>query len=647
VRKRLFPLLLPLLLALVACGSQPHPLSGPPPWIGAVRLVGADHVEVGELRDGLGLLRAKDLGQPFAPYVVDLDRLRIESFYNRRGYFSAQVQSAAVSRGDRMDVTFTIAEGAQAKLVRVDISGLGPSASGGTAAPIDAPALRRLLPIDDGDPFDYDVYDAARPQLVTALQNQGYANARVVGLVLADRERAEAVIQYSIELGPFSRFGRITIAGVDGELERSVRSRLRFVEGKPYSAQQLEDSRGDLFEYGRFSLVRIEPTLGANDGANIAANGDHSGDRDDVVPVRVTLALAPPNDLRIGGGVGVSSLAYEARGQAVYGRAGWPTTLTNTRLELRPALVIQREDRSLQPRLDAIAGLDRADLLLPRVRGTAEAGFSYLALEAYTDYGPRFRLSLRAPLYRRIVRGSAGWQLQLLRFRDIDAALDAATIRRLGLDRQERLGFFEQSVAIELRDNPLAPRRGVYAELSLEEGGSVAGGAFRYLRMTPDVRGYLSLGRLTLAGRGRLGIAKGDIPVTQRFFAGGANSHRGFAERQLAPFASQGTADGTVRHVVYGGASALELSGELRFPLFDLGEQPFAGVAFLDAADVTDDGAKLSPTRLHLAAGGGLRAVTPIGAVRLDVGVRLNRYGDGEPDAGHRFAYHISIGEAF
>lgn len=610
-----------------ACGSQPRIVTTPQQAkIGTVRFIGADHVDDHELRAGLGLIRAKKLGQSFAAYLVALDRQRIIGFYSRRGYFSAAVQSRIARAPSTVDVTFQIAEGKRARLARVDILGL-PADAGITVA-----QLRAIIPLDDGDGFDYEAYDLARPALVAALQEQGYATARVTGQVLADREHAEAVIRLAIELGPLSRFGPIAIDGIEGELARSVRARLRFAEGEQYSPSKVEDTRADLYEYGRFSLVRIE--LEPNDGAT-------------AVPIRITLGLSPPNDLRIGGGIGVTTLAYELRGQAVYGRAGWPTTLTSARFELRPALVIQREDRSLQPRLDAIAGLDRVDLFWPRVRGVAEAAFTYLALEAYTDFGPRFRLGLRFPLYRRIINAQLGWELQLLKFRDLDSALDDATIARLGLDEEERLGFYEQTVSVELRDNPLAPRHGWYGELRIEEGTVAAGGAFPYLRLVPDLRGYLSLGPFTLAARGRLGLTYGTIPVTQRFFAGGANSQRGFAERQLAPFATRVDDSGSTRSVVYGGAAALELSAELRFPLFTIRELPLGGVVFIDAADVTETSAQLDPVRLHMASGAGLRVMTPIGAIRFDLGVRLNRTDLGEPRSGQRTTYHLSIGEAF
>ena len=51
---------------------------------------------------------------------------------------------------------------------------------------------------------------------------------------------------------------------------------------------------------------------------------------------------------------------------------------------------------------------------------------------------------------------------------------------------------------------------------------------------------------------------------------------------------------------------------------------------------------------MHTAAGFGLRYPTPVGALRFDIGRRLNRVaGDSEPRSGDRYAFHLSVGEAF
>ena len=118
---------------------------------------------------------------------------------------------------------------------------------------------------------------------------------------------------------------------------------------------------------------------------------------DEMAGVTVTVSQAARHDLRLGGGVGLDPYAVEVRGRAVYSVAAWPWPTTTSRIELRPAMAIQRDDQSLSPRIDASASIDRLDFVRPRYTGAAEAAYSYLAVEAYTSRGPRLRLSARSP----------------------------------------------------------------------------------------------------------------------------------------------------------------------------------------------------------------------------------------------------------
>ncbi|MBK9030632.1 MAG: BamA/TamA family outer membrane protein [Myxococcales bacterium] len=606
-------------VAVAGCGGHARMVPKTGRAIGQVELVDARSVDRGDVLGGLGLIYARDQGQPFGRFLVAQDERRIASYYVRRGFFAASVTSTVTTTATRADVTFTVVEGARARLVRVDVVGLPPDAR------VSAAALRAQVPLADGAPFDYTAYDEATPRLPEVLRAAGYARAKVDGVVLADRARAEAVIRLTVTLGPLAHFGQVELRDVPAGLEEAVAARVEFAPGEPYRPAALETTRTALYGLGRFALVRVEPDR----------------DEDDVVDVTITVAEAPRHDLRLGGGVGLNPLALELRGLAQYGVAAWPWPLTTTRLELRPALVIHRDDRTRSPRVDAVATLDRLDLIRPRYSGAIEGGFSYLEVEAYASYGPRARLSVRSPSYADVVQASVGWQLGLTAYTNLAAVLDDALIARLGLDGVDRIGAFDQSVVVDLRDDRLAPRRGAYLEVRAEEGTVAAGGALTYLRLIPDLRGYVSLGSVTAAARVRAGVLTGDGPVTRRFFGGGANGYRGLPERQLAPFAGVGSAQ-----VPYGGTGLLEVSGELRFPLPRL-PYDLAGVAFLDGGDVPDDWAAIALDHLHWAAGLGLRLPTLIGAVRLDVAYRLTRTGAGEPRPGERWTFHLSVGEAF
>ena len=141
-----------------------------------------------------------------------------------------------------------------------------------------------------------------------------------------------------------------------------------------------------------------------------------------------------------------------------------------------------------------------------------------------------------------------------------------------------------------------------------------------------------------LAAHGRGGAIVGDVPATDRYFAGGASSQRGFPERQLAPSAGG---------VVVGGGALIETGLEARVAIARWYGYPVELAGFLDGGDVTEAASQLDPLHLHWAAGGGVRLVIKSIPIRVDVGYRLNRYGAGEPRPGERTAVNIGIGEAF
>jgi len=109
-----------------------------------------------------------------------------------------------------------------------------------------------------------------------------------------------------------------------------------------------------------------------------------------------------------------------------------------------------------------------------------------------------------------------------------------------------------------------------------------------------------------------------------------------------------------------GGFTLWEASLELRFPL--VGD--LSAVTFADASDVTRDVGHVRFNVPHLSVGPGLRYMTPVGPLRLDIGYRVpgaQHFGqsqltdeEGGNDVGNLFgldwlpvAINIAIGEAF
>jgi outer membrane translocation and assembly module TamA len=609
-------------------------------WLAKVDFEGNRRLGDQALMTGLGLHRVLQRGGALDPYLVQVDADRIRGEYLRKGYLDVDVRSRVERNGDAATVIYTVEEGVRAG-TRVVITGLPDDVS--------AAEVRARLPLVDGQPFDFEAYDRAKAPLLAVLQDAGYARAELEASVVADRAAHTAIVELAYTPGPRCTFGAVEVAGVTGELARAVRERVRFTPGQVYSAQALLQTQRNLYGFGRFSTVQVQADKEAGE----------------VVGVHIAVAQSARREVKLGGGIGTDPASYELRGRAGYSIAGWPFPLDTVTLDLRPAYALYRDGKR-EPRVRALARLERQDLLWTYAKGTVEAGYNYLTVEAYTSYGPLARLGFETPLGTRQVQLRVGWSIEYLGFRHVSLAPEDR--RKLGIPDaggntpSERIAGFHQALIVDLRDHPIEPTLGAYAELRTTEGTRVAGSAYEYLELAPELRGYVPLfAGAVLAARARFGAIYGDVPVTARFFAGGANSQRGFSERQLAPSTPvlvtpsgdycvdpmDPAAACKVRTVRYGGAGMIEASIEARLPITTIKKMPLGAAVFLDGGDVTEAPAELDPMQLHWAVGAGLRLQTIVGPVRLDVGYRLNRTGEGQPDPGSHYAYHLTIGEAF
>lgn len=614
-------LVLLLGVTLLACGGSPKRKPGDE-YLRAIKIENNQALRDKTLVEGLALRRSQERGRAPDPYLVQVDADRIRGEYLRKGYLGIDVRSRVERKGDAADVIYTVEEGLRAQ-TRVVIEGL-------ESAPELKPEVRERLPLEDGQPFDYATYDLAKDPLLSTVQDAGYAHARLDATVFADRANHTAIVHLAYTLGPKCKFGPIEVSGVDGELAEAVQNRLTFAPGDPYSLSAILASQRALYGMARFSTVQITPDETVSP----------------VVGVKVAVNESARHEIKIGGGAGLDPTAYELRARMAYTIAGWPFPLDTFTMDLRPAYAFLRDNSGAQPRIRTVTRLERQDLLWTYSKGEVEGGYNYLAVEAYTSYGPRGAVGFSTPLGHERVQLRAGWSIERLDFRDISPLLDDTMRMDLGLDRTQRVGAYSQALVLDLRDNPLTTRSGAYAELKVTEGTQFAGSQFDYVQLVPDVRGYLPVGRVTLAGKVRTGAFYGEVPVTERFFGGGASKHRGFGERRLSPSVT-GEVDDETRTIPYGGVAMVETNIEARIPITTWRKIGIGSVVFLDGGDVTEDYDQIDITNLHWAAGVGLRLLTLVGPLRADLGYRLNRTGPMEPAPGSRLAFHLSLGEAF
>jgi translocation and assembly module TamA len=140
---------------------------------------------------------------------------------------------------------------------------------------------------------------------------------------------------------------------------------------------------------------------------------------------------------------------------------------------------------------------------------------------------------------------------------------------------------------------------------------------------------------VVLAGRAQAAAVLGpDITATPREFlaySGGGGTVRGL------PFQSLGV---TVGGAQSGGQGFAALSAEARVRVND----SFSVAAFADAGLVTE-GAFAGPSDWHAGAGLGLRYLTPVGPLRLDLATPVRR--NATALGARRLQVYVGIGQAF
>jgi translocation and assembly module TamA len=186
-------------------------------------------------------------------------------------------------------------------------------------------------------------------------------------------------------------------------------------------------------------------------------------------------------------------------------------------------------------------------------------------------------------------------------------------------------------------DDLLDPTRGGRLFLQVMPFFDVTGSDSDFIKGYARYRHYIPVLKkplLTLAGKVSIGVIEGSglvsIPADERFYAGGGGSIRGYAYQSVGPL---------VAGDPIGGQSLIELSAEVRVKLTD----HLGLVGFLDGGSAFADTIPDSSQDLRWGSGAGLRYFTPIGPLRFDVAVPLNR----RPEIDDSFQIYISLGQAF
>lgn len=432
---------------------------------------------------------------------------------------------------------------------------------------------------------------------ITHLHNNGYPDAKLDRRrVIVDLSASLADITLFITAGERYVFGPALISNEDGRTETDyVRELTTFKEGKVYSRAEVDATQDALRGTGLFSGIAIssaDPEAGA-------------------LPQRIELTEREPRTVRLGvkwssaDGAGVSG-SWEHRN--IFGRAEKLTLGLSIAEVEQSATADFRKPRFLRPDQSLLASFEIA----------------HEDSDAYKEDRVKAGVSLERVLSETWT-GSLGVTFQLSETEDSNGRI------------AYQLFGVPLTLKYDTADDILDPTKGIRATLS----GTPYFGASdekpsTFTKLEAVGSTYLTpVEELTFAFRGRYGmIAAGDtadVPGSTRFYAGGGGSVRGYGYQMAGPLDAQNDPEG--------GRSVLEANVEARYRAFE----NIGVVAFIDGGQAYD---KLTPSfsdELLWGAGLGLRYYTPIGPVRLDVAVPLNR----RKNVDDAFQIYVSLGQAF
>ena len=195
---------------------------------------------------------------------------------------------------------------------------------------------------------------------------------------------------------------------------------------------------------------------------------------------------------------------------------------------------------------------------------------------------------------------------------------------------------FGSAILSDTRDDPITPKKGTLFSIQLSGASSALGSDVSFLKNYAQWFHYRPLGKMVLASGVRVGAAwvpEGELIATERFFAGGAFSVRGFEKQSIGP-------TDPVWGRPMGGEATLLINEEIRFPLPI--REWVGGVVFYDGGNVYETVSDFNPLKLRHSAGIGLRFNTPLGLGRIDWGFNLF-----PEENERRSVLHISLGHAF
>jgi outer membrane protein insertion porin family len=582
------------------------------------------------------------------------DRARLIIFYRRRGYPRVTVDTVVKELGPgAVEVRFKINEGPPIILRSFVVRGLD-------SVP-DRARIVRDLPIREGGRFDRFAIDAAADTVRQRLHNNGYPRGDAVNRFTVDDTTLSASDTLAAAPGPRTTIGaiKIQVTPMPNKKQqiptRVVRRILGLDSGRLFREDEIIDAQRAVYQTEAYQHVSITP--------------DSSGDS--VVTLYANLAEAAMHAARVGAGYGTLDCFRLTGEYTDYNFLNGARRLDlSTRvskigigqpLNGAPGFCPKAKQDVFSDHLSYYAG---ATLRQPVFFGLRTVPTITLYTQRVSEFNAYRRTTAIGGVASIVWRGLTRTPVNLSYSMDLgrteaQPALFCAVFNlcdaeeRQRVEKTQRLAILSLSATRDNSNSLLSPTRGsiVRVEVRHSSPAILSDSGLQFNKLVGDASRYFNMGGgNVLAFRIRGGIvygrnfssATGFIPPSERLYAGGPATVRGFAQNELgsaiyiasAPFvaippSASGLSDtvvrdtaGQFRRVVPVGGNTLAVGNvelRLRSPVLP---ELLQLTLFTDAGEVWNRGgtSTLGGVKLKVTPGIQITAFSPVGPVRAAVG---------------------------
>jgi len=476
-----------------------------------------------------------------------------------------------------------------------------------------------------GQPYSEANVSSDRNNILAMYFDAGFPEASMREEILPGDTPTQMRLVYHITEGTIIEVSQVLITGYQFTRPGIIRRQVQIKEGEPLRESDEVDTQRQLYNLGVFNRVQIAPQNpdGTNPKKTVVVEAQEGS--------RYTIGygfgfevqkLAGGSENPTGTTIGASPRGiFEISRSNMFGRA--------------QTLSFRARASTLQYR--ALLSYTANNLLTKKNLSLQLTAFADKTQDVNTFTSNRYEGSLQ------VAQTLSPWSSLLYRYfyRRVEVSNISNTIdpEEIPLLSQPTLvSGFGLTYARDRRDNPGDATHGTFNTLDVSDAIKTLGSSASFFRGFFQNSSFYSFGRSFVFARStRFGIEvplgdtlELDIPLPERFFAGGEASLRGFGLNQAGP-------RDPVTGFPIGGLALLAFNQELRFPMkLPLIGNRLGGTLLYDGGNVYSDvnhisfASKPSPSSgnnlnyFSHTVGFGIRYPTPIGPVRVDFGYQLN-----------------------